>query len=167
MDIILLVFLLWSRLGFTFKFCFSYMLLYDCFDIFNCFWMYSFFGYAHLSFQSFRRCPLFFSSIFLFLFVFRLWHFSAMPSRLSPLFFAMFSATPTFFRISFSAMLCFGYAHYCSLILFFLVSAPVSQSHKCDWRWGMVFLCFHGIATSANVFMPFVWLWLFAYFSFY
>ena len=103
----------------------------------------------------FRLCPPFVPIVsamptflrFLFLFVFLLWHFSAMPTRLSPLFFAMFSATPTFFSISFSAMLFFGYAHYCFLILFFVLSAPVCQSLKCDWRWGMVFLCFHGICA--------------------
>ena len=143
------------------------MVIYDCFDIFQLFlnlfvfrqcplsivsamptflcnfsatpsfllkmiFGYALFGYARFSFEvdfrlcSFRLCPLFVRS-----------HFPAMPFvRLRP-----------FFSWSRFRLCLFRLCPQLFFIFVFSFSAPVCQSLKCDWRWGEVFLCFHGICA--------------------
>ena len=116
-----------------------------------------FFGYAH------------FSSVLLAMPFFFIWIcFSARPFfRLCPLGYAhsliFFGYAHFSFEVIFRLCLLFGYAHFSFEVVFgyaffrlcpqlcfifvFLFSAPVCQSLKCDWRWGEVFLCFHGICA--------------------
>ena len=72
-------------------------------------------GYAHCNF---RPCPLFFWS-----------HFSAMPFvRLRPLFFLL------------AFRLCHFPAMPATVFIVFYFPAPVSQSLRCDWRWGATYI---------------------------
>ena len=101
---------------------FTYMLIYDCFVIFNYFRMFLFFGYAHLSFQSFRLCPLLFSSCCFFCTC-----FSA-----TPIFGYAHSAKPAF--------LCnvFGHAHFSFEVDFRLCSfsaMPAIVFYICVFRF--------------------------------
>ena len=132
------------------------MLLYDYFENLQLCW--NIFG--------FRQCTPFVPIVsamptflrFLFLFVFLLWHFSAMPTRLSPLFFAMFSATPTFLL-----KLIFGYALFPALptivLLFCFSLFPPLYANRSNAIGGEgwffhVFMAFALI--SANVYSVFL-----------